>query len=226
MMSDEMKRYVIELKRKLLVRDDYYIFDFKKPSDISFKEGQYGVFMHVDKEIEGRRVRAFSIASTMNENYFRIATKIIEKPSDFKIKMRELSIGDTMTFDGPMGSFFLEEKYDSVFIAGGIGITPIRGILKQLEELQLDKKAALIYSEPRGIYPFKSEFDEMDFLDKYYETNIENTQGAITKVSLEHQNKAFYYIAGSPKFVGSVQEQLITNGIDKLNIKFDQFSGY
>ena len=39
-----------------------------------------------------------------------------------------------MTVDGPLGDFTFEENFNSVFLAAGIGITPIRGILKQIEE--------------------------------------------------------------------------------------------
>lgn len=225
-MSDDIKRYVVKLIKREIVGDDYYIFDFEVPSGLSFKEGQYGVFMHINNNINGRKVRAFSIASSKDENFFRIATKIVRNPSEFKVKMRELNIGDTMTFDGPMGSFTINDKYDSVFIAGGIGITPVRGILKQIEQMKLHKKAALIYSEPRSIYPFRNEFDEMDFLEKYYKNNIENTKEAIMNTLRKYQNKAFYYISGSPSFVSGVLDQLTSNGIDRFQIKFDRFNGY
>ncbi len=225
-MSDEMTKFILKLKNVSIVGEDYYIFDFEYPKGISFKEGQYGVFMHVDKTIDGRKVRAFSVASSNNESVFKIATKIIESPSDFKVKMRELSIGDTMTYTGPMGAFVLEQEYDCVFIAGGIGITPIRGIIKQIENLNSKNKSVLIYSEPRGIYPFKDEFDEMNFLDKNYFTNIENTQDSIDRVSKEYQNRSYYYIAGSPRFIKGVTEQLVNNKVDSSHIKFDRFNGY
>ena len=225
-MSNEMKRYVLELMEITITGNDYYTFDFKTEEDIPFKEGQYGVFMHVDKEIDGRKVRAFSIANSRQEKLLKISTKIIENPSDFKVKMRDLSVGDTMTFDGPMGSFTLEEDYHSVFIAGGIGITPIRGIVKQLEYLKLDKEAMLIHSEPRGLYPFKEEFDKLDFLEKHYVSSVEDTKKAIDELSLKYFDKAFYYISGSPGFVNAIKDQLVYNNVSKSNIKFDRFSGY
>lgn len=225
-MSDEIKRFVIELINVNKIGEDYYVFDFKIPNNLSYKEGQYGVFMHVDKEIEGRKVRAFSIASSKEEEVFKIATKIIEVPSDFKFKMLELKIGDTMTYDGPMGSFILEEEYHSVFIAGGIGITPIRGIIKQIEKLNINKEVVLIYSEPRAIYPFKDEFDKLSFVEKHYKTNTKNTQEIIEKAANKYLNKAIYYVAGSPGFVGGVKEQLVNNGVSISQIKFDRFNGY
>ena len=224
-MAEEIKKFVIELKAVSVI-EDYYIFDFLVPSGIKFVEGQYGVFMHIDKEIEGRKVRAFSIASSVNEDSFKVGIKIPENPSDFKVKMRDLEIGETMMFNGPMGKFTFEEGYDSVFVGGGIGITPIRGLLKQIEELRIHKDSVLIYSEARGIYPFREEFDKMDFIEKHYKNTIKNTQEAIDNASLKYQNRAFYYISGSPGFINGIKEQLLNNGIELTNIKFDRFTGY
>ncbi|MBU1020229.1 MAG: FAD-dependent oxidoreductase [Firmicutes bacterium] len=225
-MSDEMKKYFLSLREIEKVGTDYYIFNFEMPEDIQFTEGQYGVFMHVDKQIEGRKVRAFSVASSNKEDVFKIATKIVETPSDFKAKMLELKPGDQMTFDGPMGSFTLEKNYHVVLIAGGIGITPIRSLVKQIEAIKLHKAVELVYSEPRKIYPFQDEFDHLDFLDKHYANTVENTRENIANVTKKYLNSAYYYISGSPSFVNAIAEQIREYGIETSNIKFDRFNGY
>ncbi len=225
-MADEMKKYEIALKAVQKVGEDYYLFDFTVPKELKFKAGQYGAFLHVDKEVEGKKVRAFSIASTPNEAVFKVGTKIIDVPSDFKKKMLELKVGDLMSFTGPMGKFLLKEKTNSIFIAGGIGITPIRGLIKQLEEQKTKEEAVLIYSEARGIYPYKAEFDNLTFLDSYYETTREKTKAIIDQVSLKYVNNANYYVAGSPGFVQGIKEQLLSNQVLESNILFDRFPGY
>jgi len=225
-MSDEIKKYEIELSKVSIVGDDYYIFDFLVPKGIEFMEGQYGVFVHIDKEILGRKIRPFSIASSKDENTFKFGLKIIKEPSDFKAKMRDLKIGEKMFFNGPMGGFTLEEEFDCVFIAGGIGITPVRGIIKQIEHQKLKKEVDLIYSESRGIYPFKNDFDSLSFVNTYYESTFDNTKTKIDFVARKHLNNAFYYVSGSPGFISGIKEQLVDNGINIENIKFDRFVGY
>jgi len=225
-MSDEIKRYMLKLKKTTKVGEYYYIFDFEKLEDIVFIEGQYGVFMHVDKEIEGRKVRAFSIASSNNEDTFKIATKIVEEPSSFKAEMLKLKPGDYMAYNGSMGSFTLDKEKLGVFIAGGIGITPIRGILNLIKDMNLDLECHLIYSEPREIYPFKEEFDDMENVIGHYISTVRDTKEAIYNTSLKYQNNAIYYLAGSPSFVKSITEQLAENGINNSNMKFDRFNGY
>jgi len=225
-MADEMKKYEIVLNDVQKVGEDYYLFDFSVPKELNFKTGQYGAFMHVDKAVEGKKVRAFSIASTPNEKAFKVGTKITDDPSDFKKKMLELKVGDLMSFTGPMGKFLLKEKPNSVFIAGGIGITPIRGLIKQLEEEKTKDEAILIYSEARGIYPYKDEFDNLGFLNSYYKSTRENTQEIIDEVSLKYVNNANYYVAGSPGFVQGIKEQLLNNQVLESNVLFDRFPGY
>ncbi len=224
-MSEEMKEYKLSLQNISQVGEDYYIFDFDKPEGFTFKEGQYGVFKHVDKEVEGKAFRAFSIASSNHEESVRIATKIIEEPSDFKRIMRNLKKGELMSFTGFMGNFTLEQTHHSIFIAGGIGITPIRGIIASLQSMNYEMDANLIYSEPRKIYPFKDEFDESK-VNSYYAYTIDNTKMLIEKFAKKFVNTGYYYIAGSNNFVNAVKEQLQSLGVNVENIKFDRFTGY
>lgn len=219
-----MKEYKVSLLQKQSV-GDYYIFDFKKPVDLVFKEGQYGIFMHVNKQIIGRKMRAFSMASSMEEDVLRIATKIVKKPSDFKKKMLELSLGDVMSYTGPTGDFTLETSADAVCIAGGIGITPIRSMLHLIDGTALKMNVTLIYSEADGVFTFKDEFDEMT-LHAYYQETVEKTREVIQRVVKKKQNDAFYYVAGSVGFVSGIQNLLIDEGVTKDRIKFDRFNGY
>lgn len=225
-MADEMKRYILELKKVSRVGDDYYVFDFVKPEGITYKNGQYGAFMHVGKEIEGRKMRAFSFAASIDEDFFRIATKIIETPSDFKDKMRSLSPGETMTVDGPLGSFTLENDRKAVFIAGGIGITPIRSILTEISNGDYNHDVELLYAEDRAIYPFSSEFDRMNKVNVHYIDSREETAKKITNMIGKYMNDAIYYMAGSPGFIKATKAHLEQGGILTKNIKYDQFNGY
>ncbi len=225
-MAEEMKHYVLQYLEQENIGNDYVMYRFAKPHDFHFVEGQYGVFMHVDKVIEGKKIRPLSIASCQDDDEILIATKIIKTPSDFKQKMLELTFGDSMTFDGPMGQFTLDETFDAVFIAGGIGITPIRSIIRQIEQLNFKHNVELLYSEAEEMYPFHYEFDELDFLNVQYRNTIDNTKESIEELAKKYQNSAIYYIAGSPGFVTGIKEQLSELNIQSSNIKFDRFTGY
>ena len=64
---------------------------------------------------------------------------------------------------GPVGSFYLKDNNPALLIAGGIGITPFRSILKQVEaEWNGDEKQIkLLYMDSKKSYLFKDEMDEM-----------------------------------------------------------------
>ena len=225
-MSVELKRSILTLIDVERVGDDYFVFNFEMPKGIVFKEGQYGAFKHVDKEIVGRQVRAFSYASGTKENTFKVGTKIVDTPSDFKEKMRDLKKGDTMTVDGPLGDFSFEEDYNSVFLAAGIGVTPIRSILKQMEDLDYKKEATLVYAEHRGFYCFTDDFNKMSNVNVKYENTGENMKSTAAIMGAKYKNDAYYYISGNPGYVTAIATILEAEGVNIKQIKFDKFTGY
>ena len=179
--------------------------------------------MHVEKNITKRKVRAFSIASSVDEEFLKIGTKIIEDPSVFKCILRDFKSGDFLTIDGPMGNFTLEENLPAIFIAGGIGITPIRSILMHIHDKGFKFPMKLIYSEPRKIYPFVEEFKNIDGLEILLANTKESTQLLIQD---NISSEAFFYVSGSPSFITGVKEQLEKLGIQTDRIKYDRFNGY
>lgn len=218
-----MKRYELVLRETIDLGNEYMLFQFNKPEEFSFEEGQYGVFLHVDKEIEGRRMRAFSFASSNNRTTLDIATKVVDEPSDFKQKMMELKPGDKMTVDGPMGNFIHDKDRPNVLIAGGIGITPIRSIL---QEYGGTTRFHLVYSERNNHFPFQQEFQDMPNVNDIYVSGIEPTTGAIEAAVANHGNGATYYISGSNGFITGIKNILSDLEIDSSNILFDRFTGY
>jgi len=219
-----MKRYLLTLKSVEHIGMDYVSFTFDKPTDLEYIEGQYGVFLHVDKEVDGRRMRAFSFASPNTASELVIATKITTEPSDFKRLMNALQPGDTMTVDGPMGNFTYNPLKHAVFIAGGIGITPIRSITLSLPKTSLD--STLIYSGYNRTYPFKEDLDGLSLTHIAYVSGKDETKQSIEKAAILYENDAVYYISGSPGFVTGIQEQLQQLDIEASNIKYDRFTGY
>lgn len=74
--------------------------------------------------------RPFTLASAPTENIIKVTMKITDNASDFKKAMLELNKGMKISMSGPVGSFYLKDDRPTILIAGGIGITPFRSILK------------------------------------------------------------------------------------------------
>jgi ferredoxin-NADP reductase len=69
----------------------------------------------------------------------------------FSSKLINLNIGQVVQIDGPYGSFFIknidiENVNNIVFIAGGIGITPLLCMMIDLIQNNINKKIYLFYS--------------------------------------------------------------------------------
>ena len=213
--------YEIELMNKKRIQDRYTMFEFKRPDGFAFTPGQYGVFKHIDKEIDGRKIRAFSLAMKQDEPLIRIATRIEEPVSDFKQKLREMNTGDKLMMQAPVGNFTIVDPTPAVFLVGGIGITPVYSMT--LSHPVLDK--TLVYSELDEIYPFKETLETIDNLTIHYTSGVEPTQETIKSVA-KRQPEANFYVVGSPKFVNGVKDFLSEIGIDQNQIFNDSFSGY
>lgn len=210
------------------VTDGYYQLTLSK-EDLDWQPGQYGVFTLPGHEIEGKDFRPFSFASSPEEGHILIGTRSIGEMSNFKKTFFSLDKGDTVQVKGPLGQFVVEEDSSAlVFIALGIGITPVRSILKGMEANSV-LKAHIVYSS-EGYFMFQSEIDEIvkqeDLLSIVYPKSVEETKEEISKAIKDYGNDAYYYISGPPKAIKSVKNQLMDQGIAKEKIKNDPFTGY
>ncbi len=222
----ETSTYKMNLIHSEHLENEYYCFDFQKPEGYVFKEGQFCLFEIANKDIAGRSSRAFSIASTNDEGFIRVATRIVGECSDYKEALKTMSVGDEISVSEPKGKFVLEEDYNAVFIAGGIGITPIRSMLLSNQCRMSQRHDVLIYSELEKCYPFKDELEQLSNLEIEYAADIEPTQKLIIDNAKKYQNTVYYYISGSPGFVNGIRTLLTEQGITLDHIKHDLFVGY
>ena len=225
-MSKEIKRYNLTLIDIEQVGVDYFIFNFEMPKGLVFKEGQYGAFKHVDKDIEGRKVRALTFASTNDEAILKVGTVITSNASDFKAKMSVLKKGDKMTVDGPLGNFTLEEDKNAIFFAAGIGITAARGMAMKLDKLDNGKENTLVHAEHRQFYCFKEDLKALKNVYVKYEKTGENMKTTAATMASKYKNDSYYYISGNPGFVTAVSTIIQGEGVDPSQIKFEKFTGY
>jgi NAD(P)H-flavin reductase len=94
-------------------------------SSFEFKAGQFGEY-----GIFGAGESTFCIASSpTREGYIECSFKAIGKVTT---ALREANVGDTVSFRGPYGNWFPVDDWkgkDVVFVAGGIGLAPVRCVI-------------------------------------------------------------------------------------------------
>lgn len=142
-------RYVFSLTRKEQVADGVYNFVFATDTRFPFKPGQYMEWTlgHDHPDNRGNR-RYFTIASAPTEREVILGVKFYPKPSTFKAKLLSMNPGENIVASQLAGEFVLprnpQEKL--VFIAGGIGITPFRSMLKYLMDKGEKRDIVTLYS--------------------------------------------------------------------------------
>lgn len=138
------------LKQRNQLAPYIYEFVFSHPNKFSFIPGQYLEWTLPHKNSDSRGVRRyFTIASSPNESEIKLGVKIIpDKSSTFKKALLNLKNGDRMSADVLAGDFTLpKDSVDKlIFIAGGIGVTPFRSMIKNLVEQGIKKDIVLFYS--------------------------------------------------------------------------------
>lgn len=138
------------LKQRNQLAPTIFEFVFSHPNKFPFTPGQYLEWTLPHKNSDSRGVRRyFTIASSPNEPEIKLGVKIIpDKSSSFKKALLNLKTGDRMTADQLTGDFSLNPNSNNklIFVAGGIGITPFRSIIKNIVEMGIKKDVVLFYS--------------------------------------------------------------------------------
>lgn len=226
----------LKIKKTKLETDSVSSYIFEKPKDLpagrqgfSFYPGQY---LDVKLPVRDKNgdTRAFTISSSPTEDFLMITTKI--RISKFKKHLSTLKPGDTVSTSHPAGTFILDETEPAVFIAGGIGITPFRSIIKYAVDKKLTTPITLIYSNSDNNFLFKKELEEWQQvysqLKTFYHNSSLNGSLDLTQTSAiaDLNVNAIYYLAGPPKMVDDFEKMLKDLGVDETNIRYDRFDGY
>jgi ferredoxin-NADP reductase len=137
------------LREKCEVGKGLYDFIFTTEKPVMFTPGQYmeWTLAHKKNDSRGNR-RYFTIASSPTEPDLRLGVKFPDRPSSFKKEMLAMRPGDTMIGGQLAGDFTMprDPKTKLAFLAGGIGITPFRSMIKFLVDHYEKRDVVLLYS--------------------------------------------------------------------------------
>lgn len=207
-------------------------FIFKPEKPLKWKAGQFlHYILHHEPTDERGSDRWFTIAAPPFEGKSRISTRIAgEKGSSFKKALVELKIGDSIEAEGPDGDFILEDpSKDYIFIAGGIGITPYRSIVLDLDHSKKPLNIRLLYSNKDENIVYKDELDAL--AKKHPELKIDYIIGERIDVNkirelVGNYKEKIVYISGPEPMVESLGNSLKEDGLAEDHLKQDWFPGY
>lgn len=238
-----MPAYTIKLIKKETVSHGIMAFHFEKPRDFFYLAGQYADFTLISPpqtDSEGNK-RTFSLASAPFEPDLKITTRIRE--TAFKQVLKNLPEGSELQLEGPYGSLTLpkDSSKPAVFLTGGIGATLVRSMIAQAVHERSPHTMTFLYSnrDPEDAIflnefaTYAQQYPNLTFVPTMTQTVDPKWSGERGLITLEMLKKyvpditiPIYYLSGPGAMIGAMRRMLLAAGVDRNNIRADQFAGY
>ncbi len=137
--------YTVTCAQNKQVARDIHELKFTKPSGFDFKPGQFILFQVPDiNNTSDLQPRAYSIASTPDENELLFIVRIVEGGRAGKWFKEMLRKDTQVEMQGPMGNFMLNTQNPKpfIFVGTGVGLSPfyshVRWLLNKGEDRPID----------------------------------------------------------------------------------------
>ncbi|HET9946622.1 MAG TPA: RnfABCDGE type electron transport complex subunit D [Patescibacteria group bacterium] len=238
------EKLFLHLKEKIQVTPDLVDFVFPLNNSFRFTPGQYmeWTLPHSGVDSRGNR-RYFTIASSPTESELHLGVKFYPEGSSFKKNLLSLTSQQTVVGAALAGEFTLpkDSQKKLVFIAGGIGITPFRSMVKYLIDRNENRDMVLLYAvkQPQeAIYHEIFEEGKKIGLKTIYTITDpasvpQGWTGQTGRVSKEmimqtipDYTERKFYLSGPHAMVNGYEAVLKDMGIKKGQIKIDFFPGF
>jgi len=228
--------YYLKVKLRFIKKQSevpgVYSFIFEPARPVRWQAGQYLHYdlPHPEPDDRGTE-RWFTISAAPFEKHIRLTTRFDgERRSSFKQALLKLKPGSQVTAGEPRGSFTLEPTASRhILIGGGIGVTPYRSMLVQLDHDDQPLNVDLLYANRDENFVFDGEFAGL--AKKHPEFKIRKFVGdqRITGGDLKEYLKddaTIFYISGPRPMVENYQHLLNDLGVNEPHLKSDYFPGY
>jgi glycine betaine catabolism B len=237
-------RVVLYLKERRKIAPNAFEFIFSPDRKLAFAPGQYMEWTlgHEDPDSRGNR-RYFTIASAPTETDLHVGVRFSDRSSTYKQAMLGMHRNDEIIAGQIAGDFTLPRNRTQplVFIAGGIGITPYRSMVKYLLDTQRRRPITIFYiAHSVHDFVYKDIFEqasrELGIRTIYITDSNEGMapgwvglSGPVKPKMIQtyapNYRDAVFYISGPIGMVDSVKHMLRGMDIPGSQIKTDFFAG-
>jgi ferredoxin-NADP reductase len=211
--------------------------------EVDFRPGQYFWVTLLDPPYDDEKGprRHITVVTSPNERgVLGLCTRLRE--SAFKRSLAELPIGAEVEVEEPKGDFVLPEDTTRpyIFIAGGIGITVFRSMLRFIDEEDLPHQVTLVYSNrDQESTPFLDELCDLEGRRPSFRLVLTMTahpewDGETRRIDAEllrdHIDADLasfsYLVAGPPAMAEGIVAALSEAGVPEAQVHAERFSGY
>lgn len=223
----ETRDMVLTVRRKSEIADGVFLFELKHPMDADLPAFTPG--SHITVTAPSGQKRRYSLCNDSVERD-RYVCAVKREPSgrggslSFTKDVRE---GDQITVEAPANDFEMSasEPRNIIFIAGGIGITPIRAmILHCIRHGRLNFKLYYFTRTPSAM-AFREEFSAPEFAGRVilHHDNGDPDQAYDLWPILEEQRGAHLYCCGPRGLMDAVRD--MTGHWSDSAVHFEDFVG-
>ena len=212
--------FPIQLVERVHEYADVYTLRFKTPDPIPFLPGQYAHVLAPGSPPGRENVRHLSIASIPEEGYLQFSVDLASA-SDYKKKLAALQVGEIAHLFKVKGEFILGGTLPKqvVFVAGGLGITPVRSLLRQIVHDRLPVDWRLVHVA-REEFLYQKEIEPWG---GHQERVRRPELAAVLVRAVKERPEALFYISGSARFVEGVGQSLRDLGIPPESQRIEDF---
>lgn len=215
--------------------------DVEKPAGFKFQPTQF-TFLQVQTP-DDVAVHPMSLATSPTRPHLEYGVRISN--SAFKRAFVALQPGDTVLMQGPLGHYILDETRPAVLVAGGIGITPLKGMAEYAADRRLSIPIRLVYSN-RTVdeIVYRQELESLERENPQFQVlstltrpepgtwtgrlgRVAGDSGAnLVAEAAADLRQPVYYLCGAPRFIQACFKSLVESGTPEADIKFEVFRGY
>ena len=214
-----------------------HAIEVEKPKAFAFGPTQF-TFLQLQTE-EGMDARPMSLATSPTRPHLEYAVRLSD--SAYKHAFAALRPDDEVRVFGPIGDFVLHETRPAVLIAGGVGITPLKGMAEYAADKALPIPIRLVYSnrsEDEIVY--RRELEALETKNPHFRmyntltrTTDSGWKGATGRIDRDFLREAtrdlvdpVYYVSGTPSMVVGMLRLLRDLEVPDSNLEVEAFRGY
>jgi ferredoxin-NADP reductase len=207
---------------------------------VDYRPGQYFWVELPDRghqDEKGLRRHISIVTSPTEHGVIGLCTRL--RDTAFKKTLAELQVGDEAEVEEPKGDYHLPEDTSRpyVFIAGGIGITVFRSMLRYIADTGAPYQVTLVYSNrDRESTAFLDELEALEIQgfrmvltmtdEPGWEGESRRIDGEMLREHLGDLGGYTHLVAGPPAMVEAVAEQLAEAGVPEEHVLASRFAGY
>lgn len=210
-------------------------FRFERPEGYAFRAGQYMMLSLTGSA--GSPSKPFSICAGPSDPHLEICTRMTGSP--FKQALGALRPGDEVGVSDPLGRLAMPDGPLVVFLGGGVGITPLRSMIRD-EEGRRGTRLVLFYGNNTvECIPYREELDATAASDTSFEVvhviaqapeGWTGERGFITpevvRRHVDEREVGHWVCTGPPAMTDAMKRVLTSLSVPGDRVTYELFAGY